>query len=82
MAREAILPLVFKSVRFQKVLAHTQLVDQLAMVLGPLIAALLLFFAQWQVVLVFVALLFLSADLSLHIWLKSVRPCWKKANAR
>jgi len=78
MAREAILPLVFKEIRFQKVLAHTQLVDQLAMVLGPLIAALVLFFAQWQVVLIFVALLFLSADLALYIWLKSVRPCWKK----
>jgi len=78
MAREAILPLVFKKMRFQKVLAHTQLVDQLAMVLGPLIAALLLFLAQWQAVLVFVALLFLSADISLHIWLKSIKPCWKK----
>ena len=78
MAREAILPLVFKHIRFEKVLAHTQMVDQVATVLGPLVAALLLAIGQWQFVLVVVAVLFLSADISLHVWLSKLRPHWSK----
>lgn len=78
MAREAILPLVFKNIRFEKVLAHTQMVDQVATVLGPLVAALLLALGQWQFVLVVVALLFFSEDVSLHVWLFKLRPGWRK----
>ncbi|NRA21816.1 MAG: MFS transporter [Oceanospirillaceae bacterium] len=78
MAREAILPLVFNQIRFEKVLAHTQMVDQVAAVLGPLVAALLLSLGQWQFVLVIVALLFLSADIALFLWLLKLRPHCQK----
>jgi MFS family permease len=51
MAREVMLPQVFREFRTEKVLAYAQIADQLGMVLGPLVAALALDWWSWEVVL-------------------------------
>jgi len=38
-AREVLLPQIFPRQRFEKVLSHTQLAEQLGVVLGPIVAA-------------------------------------------
>ncbi|MBO0345356.1 MFS transporter [Roseibium limicola] len=68
MAREAILPRVFATERFEKVASYTQLADQLGTVLGPLIAASLMAVLPWQAVVVLAAGLFLLADLASALW--------------
>lgn len=68
MAREVMLPQVFRGFRTEKVLAHAQIADQLGMVLGPLLAALVLEWWSWEVVLGATAVLFLAADAAMKIW--------------
>ncbi|MDR3368341.1 MFS transporter [Rhodoferax sp.] len=68
MAREVMLPQVFREFRTEKVLAHAQIADQLGMVLGPLLAALALDGWSWVVVLGATAVLFLAADTAMKIW--------------
>lgn len=68
MARETMLPHVFREGRFVTVLAKTQMADQLGMVLGPLLAALLLAWWPWQGVVLATAILFLAADGALALW--------------
>jgi|SRR5450830_142453 len=68
MAREVMLPQVFREFRTEKVLAHAQIADQLGMVLGPLVAALALNWWSWEVVLGVTAVLFLAADAAIKIW--------------
>ena len=68
MAREVMLPQVFRGFRTEKVLAHAQIADQLGMVLGPLLAALVLDWWSWEVVLGATAVLFLAADAAMKIW--------------
>ena len=59
---------MFKSERFEAVLAHTQIADQLGMVLGPLLAALALQWMDWSWVVVVTAVLFVMADAALAMW--------------
>ncbi len=68
MAREVMLPQVFRNDRIEKVLAQAQIADQLGMVLGPLLAALALDWLQWEWVVAATAILFLTADAAMKIW--------------
>ena len=67
-AREVMLPQLFKGVRFEKVAAQSQLADQVATVLGPLLAAALLGWWHWAWVALACALAFVIADLILSVW--------------
>ncbi len=71
MAREVMLPQVFQGERFEKVLAHAQIADQLGMVLGPMGAALALNWWHWSWVVGVTALLFLLADACMGWWRRS-----------
>ncbi|TXT40733.1 MAG: major facilitator superfamily protein [Comamonadaceae bacterium] len=68
MAREVMLPQVFRAERTEKVLAHAQIADQLGMVLGPLLAALALEVWSWVLVLGATAVLFVLADAAMKVW--------------
>ncbi|MDO8776839.1 MAG: MFS transporter [Burkholderiaceae bacterium] len=68
MAREVMLPQVFRDDRLEKVLAHAQIADQLGMVLGPLLAALALGWWRWPGVVGATAALFLLADAAMGVW--------------
>lgn len=68
MAREVMLPQVFRNDRMEKVLAHAQIADQLGMVLGPLLAALALEWWHWEWVVAATAALFLAADAAIALW--------------
>ena len=68
MAREVMLPQVFRGFRTERVLAHAQIADQLGMVLGPLLAALALEQWSWVIVLGVTAILFLAADVAMKLW--------------
>ncbi|MBW8720489.1 MAG: MFS transporter [Polaromonas sp.] len=68
MAREVMLPQIFRQHRFEKVLAHAQIADQLGMVLGPLLASLLLRWMPWPMVVGATAGFFLIADGAITLW--------------
>lgn len=68
MAREVLLPHIFPGDRFERVLAHAQIADQLGMVAGPVVAAAALAVWPWQGVLGCSAALFLLADAALAWW--------------
>lgn len=68
MAREVLLPHIFPDQRFERVLAHAQIADQLGMVAGPVVAAAALTLWPWQGVLGCSALLFVAADAGLAWW--------------
>jgi MFS family permease len=68
MAREVLLPHIFPGERFERVLAHAQIADQLGMVAGPVVAAAALALWPWQSVLGCSAFLFILADTGLAWW--------------
>lgn len=68
MAREVMLPQIFREQRFEKVAAQSQIADQLGTVLGPLVAALLLGRWHWAWVVAACALVFVAADACLAVW--------------
>ncbi|QDL56043.1 MFS transporter [Rhodoferax aquaticus] len=68
MAREVLLPHIFPGERFERVLAHAQIADQLGMVAGPVVAAAALAIWPWQGVLGCSALMFVLADAALAWW--------------
>jgi MFS family permease len=70
-AREVMLPQIFNSHRFEKVLSYSQLADQLGQVLGPMLAGVLLGWWRWEWAVVAAALLFFLADLTLAGWQKA-----------
>ncbi|WNC88737.1 MFS transporter [Paraburkholderia sp. FT54] len=67
-AREVMLPQIFSTQQFQRVLAYSQLADQLGFVLGPMLAALLLGLWRWEWVVGATGVLFLLADGALLLW--------------
>ncbi|ABE29703.1 major Facilitator Superfamily protein [Paraburkholderia xenovorans LB400] len=67
-AREVMLPQIFSTQQFQRVLAWSQLADQLGFVLGPMLAALLLGLWRWEWVVSATGVLFLCADGALLLW--------------
>ena len=73
LAREVMLPQIFRNHRFEKILSYSQLGDQLGMVTAPILAALLLGLWPWQIVVGVTALLFLLADLLLTWWHRAAK---------
>ncbi|HEY2021541.1 MFS transporter [Paraburkholderia sp.] len=67
-AREVMLPQIFSTQQIQRVLAYSQLADQLGFVLGPMLAALLLGVWRWESVVAVTGVLFLTADAALFVW--------------
>ncbi|SMG46491.1 MFS transporter [Paraburkholderia susongensis] len=67
-AREVMLPQIFSTQHIQRVLAYSQLADQLGFVLGPMLAALLLGLWRWETVVAATGVLFLAADGALFLW--------------
>jgi MFS family permease len=68
MAREVLMPHIFKHYTYTKTLSYSQIADQGGLVLGPLVAALLLEIWAWHWVVLGVAGLFLLADLAMRFW--------------
>jgi len=68
MAREVMLPQIFRGDRMDKVLARAQIADQLGMVLGPLMAALAIHWWSWEWAVAATAMLFLAADRAMQVW--------------
>ncbi|MFC6338020.1 MFS transporter [Pseudomonas sp. CCM 7891] len=68
MAREVVMPHIFKHYTYAKTLSYSQIADQTGLVLGPLVAALMLEIWAWHWVLLGIAGLFLLADLAMLFW--------------
>jgi MFS family permease len=68
MAREVLMPHVFKHYAYTKTLSYSQIADQSGLVLGPLVAALMLEVWPWHWVVLGVGALFVLADLAMLIW--------------
>ncbi|EJL05390.1 MULTISPECIES: MFS transporter [Pseudomonas] len=68
MAREVVMPYIFKHYTYTKTLSYSQIADQTGLVLGPLIAALMLEVWAWHWVVLAIAGLFLLADLTMLYW--------------
>jgi MFS family permease len=75
-AREVLLPQVFASERFEKVLSHAQIADQVGVVLGPMLAGLLLGEWRWEVVVGVAAVLFFAADGATLVWQRASAFAW------
>ena len=71
MAREVVMPHIFKDYRYGKTLSYSQIADQTGLVLGPLLAALSLEVCPWPGVVMGAALLFVLADLAMREWQRS-----------
>ena len=67
-AREVLLPQVFTSERFEKVLSYAQIADQVGVVLGPMLAGVLLGWWRWEYVVGVAAALFFAADGATLLW--------------
>ncbi|MBA1229774.1 MFS transporter [Pseudomonas viridiflava] len=76
MAREVLMPHIFQHYSYTKTLSYSQVADQTGLVLGPLAAALLLDVWPWHWVVLWIAGLFLLADLSMLAWqrLSRIKP--------
>ncbi|WLH82267.1 MFS transporter [Pseudomonas sp. FP2338] len=68
MAREVVMPHIFKHYTYAKTLSYSQIADQSGLVLGPLVAALMLEVWAWPWVVVGIAGLFVLADLAMLVW--------------
>jgi hypothetical protein len=64
----------FGSVRYERLVSHAQLFDQVGTVLGPVFAAALLAQLEWELVVVVIALGFLLSDLAVWRWQRLARP--------
>lgn len=73
MAREVLMPHIFKHYTYGKTLSYSQIADQSGLVLGPLVAALLLEIGAWHWVVMAVAGLFVLADLAMLFWQRNTR---------
>lgn len=78
MAREVMLPQVFREEKYEKVISYAQIADQVGMVLGPLVAAALLKVWAWEYVVAFTAVLFLGADAAVTFWERAAKPTLAK----
>ena len=68
MAREVVMPHIFKHYTYAKTLSYSQIADQSGLVLGPLVAALMLEVWAWPWVVAGIAGLFVLADLAMLVW--------------
>ncbi|MEM5365759.1 MFS transporter [Paraburkholderia azotifigens] len=76
-AREVLLPQVFASECFEKVLSYAQIADQVGVVLGPILAGLLLGWWRWEYVVGVAAGLFVAADGATLLWQRASAFEWK-----
>ncbi|WP_110674510.1 MFS transporter [Salinicola sp. RZ23] len=74
MAREMLLVQAFGATRYERLVSHAQLFDQVGTVLGPLVAAALLARLEWEAVVVVIALGFALSDLAVWRWQRLARP--------
>ena len=72
MSSEVLLPKLFNNLPFAKVQAKVQTVDQISIIGGPLLAALVLEYLNWQSVLMIATGLFVLAQVLLSFSLKSL----------
>lgn len=72
MSSEVLLPLLFKNLPFAKVQAKVQSVDQMSIIGGPLLAAFVLQYLNWQSVFIVAAGLFVLAQALFSLSLKSL----------
>lgn len=70
MAREVIMPQVFKHYSYTKTLSYSQIADQSGLVLGPVVAATCLGFWPWHYVMIGVAVMFMMADVVMKVWIR------------
>ncbi|QOQ77557.1 MFS transporter [Pseudomonas poae] len=68
MAREVVMPHIFKHYTYAKTLSYSQIADQSGLVLGPLVAALMLEVWAWHWVVIGIAGLFALADMAMWVW--------------
>lgn len=68
MAREVVMPHIFKHYTYAKTLSYSQIADQSGLVLGPLVAALMLEAWAWHWVVIGIAGLFVLADVAMWVW--------------
>ncbi|NWA81367.1 MFS transporter [Pseudomonas sp. D2002] len=68
MAREVVMPHIFKYYTYAKTLSYSQIADQSGLVLGPLVAALMLEVWAWHWVVIGIAGLFVLADVAMWVW--------------
>lgn len=76
MAREVVMPHIFKHYSYTKTLSYSQIADQTGLVLGPVVAALLLELSQWHWVVLATGGLFLLADLAMWLWQRLTDVSW------
>ncbi|WP_353979198.1 MFS transporter [Salinicola endophyticus] len=74
MAREMLLVQAFGGTRYERLVSHAQLFDQVGTVLGPLLAAALLARLEWEAVVLLIALAFALSDLAVWGWQRLARP--------
>jgi len=69
---EVLLPLAFKNTPFPKIQSWTQSVDQAAIVIGPILAAVVLEFSNWKAVILIAGSLFFCGQVSFALWSKKM----------
>lgn len=74
MAREVLLVQAFGSTRYERLVSHAQLFDQVGTVLGPVVAAALLAQLEWQAVVIVIAFGFALSDVAIWRWQRRARP--------
>lgn len=74
MAREMLLVQAFGHERYETIVSHAQLFDQLGTVLGPMIAALLLGWFDWRVAVLLIAVAFALSDVAVLRWQRMATP--------
>ncbi|WP_242168167.1 MULTISPECIES: MFS transporter [unclassified Pseudomonas] len=73
MAREVVMPHIFKHYTYAKTLSYSQIADQSGLVLGPLVAALMLEVWAWHWVVIGIAGVFVLADVAMWVWQRNTR---------
>ncbi len=74
MSREVMLPQVFPGRKYQEIVAHAEIADQLGTILGPLAGAALLDIWPWELAVAAAAAIFLCADATIMFWHRVAKP--------
>ncbi len=74
MSREVMLPQVFRERKYQEIVAHAEIADQLGTILGPLAGAALLDLWPWELAVAAAAAIFLCADALVLFWERVAKP--------
>jgi MFS family permease len=74
MAREVMLPQVFRERTYRETVAHAEIADQTGTILGPVAGAALLGLWPWEAVVLATAAIFLVADGAVLLWQRLAKP--------